>query len=470
MMNGARAALIALGLTMVGLAVAASDPRGWSEGQVAAGAAQVLGPRFDERVPVPLPEAFAPKVTGPTLLVYVSPTCPHCLRVAPEIGALAKRLGKRATVIGVVTSHATPESLTTFRDDHGWDFEVVHDTDGAIAASMAARSTPSAMLVTRDQGEVVALDAWYPYRPGSDVLVEMRVAKTPFAAFTPGAYMGNTACGSCHTQEHASWLLTHHSVAWRTLVRGDKTDDPACVGCHVTGHEQPGGWDGTSESHLVDVGCEACHGPGGPHDGTRTDATAACAGCHDAKHSLDFQLAKAIPHIDHFRSNALDDEGWRAARTELLKGEAPRPLIGFDEGTYVGSAACASCHEAEHASWASSPHGGAMTRLVAQGQGAEADAACVRCHATPKTVGPPATDVAGFRTDEGVGCESCHGPGGQHVAAKGAPGTIEGLGEECPVCVLEAICTSCHTSAWDPTWSLDTRLEAARHARSASKP
>jgi len=90
---------------------------------------------------------------------------------------------------------------------------------------------------------------------------------------------------------------------------------------------------------------------------------------------------------------------------------------------------------------------------------------CVKCHASPKVHGGPvAQELSAFAVDEGgVGCESCHGPGGKHVAAGGGTDNIEGLGEDCPVCVLEALCTSCHTSEWDPGWALETRLEAVKH-------
>ena len=60
--------------------------------------------------------------------------------------------------------------------------------------------------------------------------------------------------------------------------------------------------------------------------------------------------------------------------------------------------------------------------------------------------------------DDGVGCESCHGSGQAHVADP-TKDNIVGLGDSCPVCVIEAVCTTCHTKEWDPDWDLDQRLE-----------
>jgi hypothetical protein len=99
-----------------------------------------------------------------------------------------------------------------------------------------------------------------------------------------------------------------------------------------------------------------------------------------------------------------------------------------------------------------------------EGRPACGEVACVRCHASPKAHGGPApSTLEAFAVTEGVGCESCHGPGGAHVAAGGGKGNIEGLGEDCPVCVLEALCTSCHTGQWDPQWNLETRLKQVHH-------
>lgn len=457
--------LVAAGLVVAlsGAALATTlDARGWQAGTPAAGAARVMGPISDTPIVLDLPAAVARRIKGPTLLVYFSPGCVHCQAVAPELARLAKRLEGRLTVLGVAASSGAPEDVALFRKAFDWTFEVVRDDDRTIAAAMGARATPSAALVERVAGDVVVRDVWYPYAKGSDVLVEMRLQANPFAAFTEDRYVGQRTCAACHTTEAESWAVTHHAVAWRTLQTSDKTGDAACVGCHVTGHGKPGGWDGTPATDaLVDVGCEACHGPGGPHDGKRAVASSSCEGCHDAKHSIAFSYAKGLPLIDHYRSSAMDDEAFREARRALWEGEAPRELLAFDAGVYVGAEACATCHAGPHAQWAASKHGQAMKPLVTGGT--DGSVTCVRCHATPTQVGPPATELTGYRTSEGVGCESCHGPGQAHVQAKGGTDNIVGLGESCPVCVIEAVCTSCHTREWDPDWNLEAGLSTIRH-------
>jgi thiol-disulfide isomerase/thioredoxin len=451
-------------LLLAGVALAAGDPRGWSEGQPAARAARVLQPINEEPVAAKLPEALAKRIKKPTLLLYFSPTCPHCKRVAPELQALHERLGKRGQVLGIASTSSTKEALDAFKTEFGVKFPIVHDADGEIGTAMSIRSTPSAMLVAPEKKDLFYVDLWYPYTPGTDVLVEMRVADNPWSVFKPHEYKGNTACGACHQQEMESWLLTHHSIAWRTLAEHESTEDDACTSCHVTGAGQATGWAGEAGSRLVDVGCEACHGPGGPHDGHVTAPETTCEGCHDAKHSIGFRYDKGLPLLDHFRSASMPDAKWVEARRALLDGEVEQSLLSFDEGTYVGAEACAACHPSETAHWEGSPHAHAMATLEAGGSAS--DPSCVSCHATQREPGLKSASLEGYRTDESVGCEACHGPGGAHVEAGGGSDNIVGLGESCPVCVIEAVCTSCHNQTWDANWDLEARLANARHSTS----
>ncbi len=460
-MKRARSLAIVAAFFAVSALATPSDPRGWSPGTPAANSARVLEPLAQE-VTLEFPSRFQKLITGPTVIVYFSPTCPHCQAVAPEINALSKRLGESATVIGVSTGGQSAVAMKEFVSEYRVPYKVIHDTDGEIAATLGVDSTPSVMLVVPDGEKVKVADYWYPYRHGFDTLVEMRALENPWEAFRPGEFHGDGACATCHLSEASSALLTHHSIAWATLVEKEEDQNPACTNCHVTGAGQPTGWDGSEGSHLVNVGCEACHGPGGPHDGARLDPRTTCSGCHDEKHSIAFSVEKGLPKIDHYRADAMDDNAFFEERRKLANGEVPRDLLAFSEGTNVGSAACVGCHSEEHGAWEASPHAKAMARLDAtQSQ----DPTCVRCHATAERSGPPPATVAEFHTSESVGCESCHGPGEAHVKAGGGKGNIEGLGEDCPVCVLEAVCTSCHTPQWDPNWELEPMLEKIKHGK-----
>jgi hypothetical protein len=82
--------------------------------------------------------------------------------------------------------------------------------------------------------------------------------------------------------------------------------------------------------------------------------------------------------------------------------------------TYVGSAACKNCHLQDYEIWAKSGHAHAFATL--EKKDSDADPHCVSCHTIG--FGKP----GGYRRPMGsssltdVGCESCHGPGSEHVA------------------------------------------------------
>lgn len=445
----------------VGLAHAADTPN-----TVAASTANVLKPA--EAKLLALPQAVAQRIKTPTALFYFSPTCPHCQDVMPEINALVG--DSEHSWLGVASSRSTGLEIKRFETEYAPRFEILHDDLNAnFANAVSARSTPSVYIVRPraapeaddPPGAVDLLDAYTPFARGTAGLFRLRSKLSdPFHGFD--GYQGPQVCGSCHQVEIKSWVITHHAASYRTLYTRDRATDLECVGCHVTGMDQPGGFKaGDHGSPMRDVSCEACHGAGGPHNPSRTeavDARAICVSCHDDEHSIAFSVEKGLPHINHFSAKSLTDSELRDRIMAISSGEAERPLLAFPEGPSVGAEACKACHKSEHKNWSKSPHGEAMARL----KGEEVNQTdCVRCHATPKQFGTTSTEH-GFRVDESVGCESCHGAGGAHIAAP-SKANIVGLGEQCPECVIETVCTRCHTPKWDPGWVLKDRLEATKH-------
>jgi len=122
-------------------------------------------------------------------------------------------------------------------------------------------------------------------------------------------YVGNAACADCHESEMRFWKTMRHAHAWKTLVDAHKQYDLECVGCHVTGWQEPGGVCnladvtravGDLSSPLLNVQCEACHGPGSRHVAADTDAekkatihtkvpASVCTTCHTGQHSPHFE-------------------------------------------------------------------------------------------------------------------------------------------------------------------------------------
>ncbi|MEK7760720.1 MAG: cytochrome c-550 CycA [Nitrospirota bacterium] len=101
-------------------------------------------------------------------------------------------------------------------------------------------------------------------------------------------FEGRKKCSSCHKAQAKSWRETAHAKAMESLKPNtrkeekvkakldpakDYTKDKDCVGCHVDGFEQKGGYTIASPSKDLDaVGCESCHGPGRKYRGDHRKA------------------------------------------------------------------------------------------------------------------------------------------------------------------------------------------------------
>jgi hypothetical protein len=131
------------------------------------------------------------------------------------------------------------------------------------------------------------------------------------------AYVGSAACSACHQEAYAWWRNHAHGIAYLTLQQRNKEYNLDCVGCHVTGYEEPGGSTVTHNlgGALVNVGCESCHGPGAAHvknpevPVVRDTPESTCVRCHNEEHSdlFDYQAYRrtlvvpghGLPPIEH---------------------------------------------------------------------------------------------------------------------------------------------------------------------------
>lgn len=136
------------------------------------------------------------------------------------------------------------------------------------------------------------------------------------------------------------------------------------------------------------------------------------------------------------------------------------------ENKYIGADKCKSCHSAaasgdQYGAWKKSLHAKAFERLSSEEAkkiGAEkgiADVAkadeCVSCHVTAFGV-PEAEVKKGFDRAHGVQCETCHGPGEQHMKARFAAaakadasqGYTQVPADEIIAVPTEETCKKCH--------------------------
>lgn len=116
------------------------------------------------------------------------------------------------------------------------------------------------------------------------------------------SYVGTNSCKMCHKLQFDSWSKTKHANAWAAL-KPEEQAKPECAECHIVGKTK-------TDSLIVDVGCEACHGPGSGYKGMKvmkdkalsaaagllpiTEAT--CVRCHNARSPQfkAFDYAKAL--------------------------------------------------------------------------------------------------------------------------------------------------------------------------------
>ncbi len=110
--------------------------------------------------------------------------------------------------------------------------------------------------------------------------------------------------------------------------------------------------------------------------------------------------------------------------------------------TYVDNADCAMCHSALNTSWSSTPHARAYPDLVS---GFNLPT-CKPCHTTGAGV-PEIFPATGYNVTtnlpaylQNVTCQSCHGPGSEHIVAGNATQARAMIG----LVMNASLCGSCH--------------------------
>jgi hypothetical protein len=110
------------------------------------------------------------------------------------------------------------------------------------------------------------------------------------------------------------------------------------------------------------------------------------------------------------------------------------PKIPLPDGlAFVGSGACQRCHDYEYEQWSTKAHADALASL--KRVGSDRDPECVLCHVVGMEY------ESGYITEEktphlkDVGCETCHGPGSEHIQSFGQKRTRQ----------PQMSCVTCHT-------------------------
>jgi YVTN family beta-propeller protein len=321
-------------------------------------------------------------------------------------------------------------------------------------------------------------------------------------------YVGVKVCATCHQgkgmgHQFSKWLASKHAQAYAVLAKPEAKEiarlsgipqepqeSAMCLGCHSTGANTEQ-WERDETFFTEDgVQCEKCHGPGSEYMDpvVMTNSRAAekagltmptmsdCMGCHQVKgshvavHKLPkLDMAKAMSDIAHPTPKDSGDE----SMSQLP--EVPDSEKG--ENRYIGTLTCAACHKDpskgyQFSKWRLSDHASAYAVLasdkayeIAKDQGLKTDPqsslTCLNCHTTAYHK-PAAGAIDSYSLYEGVGCEACHGAGGDYYpeaimrdprAAKAA-----GLKE-----VTRRTCLECHENAHDKPFDFEQAMKKIAH-------
>ncbi|MCG8606455.1 cytochrome c family protein [bacterium] len=152
------------------------------------------------------------------------------------------------------------------------------------------------------------------------------------------------------------------------------------------------------------------------------------------------------------------------ATTILAQDKAAKKVF-----KYGGVATCKACHMtkksgAQYKLWQKGPHAKAFKTLqtpeaiaLAKSKGIEDPASadeCLKCHVTAHGVDAKLVG-AKLKIEEGVGCESCHGPGSEYKPKKIITGIYEGRLKAADYGLIkpvtEEVCVACHNKE-SPTY------------------
>jgi hypothetical protein len=160
-----------------------------------------------------------------------------------------------------------------------------------------------------------------------------------------------------------------------------------------------------------------------------------------------------------------------------LEGLGVRPMPHPrkpSQGDFVGSEKCSNCHEAEYNVWKKSGHAGSGRTLWGLDPPRQFDPECLACHVTgwhAQACFPYESGYLGLESTPklaSVGCESCHGPGGAHVAAESA-GSDAGQQElQAAMRLTRAdakrqVCVRCHDVSNSPDFEFEAYWPDVAH-------
>jgi predicted CXXCH cytochrome family protein len=141
-------------------------------------------------------------------------------------------------------------------------------------------------------------------------------------------------------------------------------------------------------------------------------------------------------------------------------------FLGYHDET-IGRTTCGNCHVTQQAKWEQTAHSDAWQTLQASGSPA---ALCEACHTVSARGNPVTTANVGFTSTRDsryhdVQCESCHGPGLDHVTAPARGQMLASVHADTGAGVTNG-CAECHSGTHHP---FVEEWRSSRHATSYTR-
>ncbi len=142
-------------------------------------------------------------------------------------------------------------------------------------------------------------------------------------------------------------------------------------------------------------------------------------------------------------------------KAAYLASVEQRKLQRSGQSPYTGADACQGCHQKAAQIWRESLHSRAFQQLEEVGKAFDPD--CIVCHTVgfEQPGGYIDTRLTMHLLD--VQCESCHGPGREHVESQGKKPTPHASWGR------EKICGQCHTQPHSPEFNIDSYWARIAH-------
>ena len=287
-------------------------------------------------------------------------------------------------------------------------------------------------------------------------------------------------------------------------TRVGRNADLACYGCHATGQtleiagRSPAGLTLPGSKWVEPgVGCEACHGPGGPHidaakagppgretvrmpRGGGLETIDACAACHGLREVLPSPF-NAVPAHRYGESLVVAAEPILSSGTnsefrdpffaDLRPATYQQEAVAFSQSGCArkGGMTCAACHDV---------HSGSLSVAISDPDGGAA--VCAPCHAS--VVASVAEHTRHRAGSPGAKCLDCHmapilrGPASEQARDHSMTPPVAGRGE------IPAACAACHAGAknasavaaawkrWPPDEASRRRLRIGEAVEAAGRP